>query len=286
MAHPPRLADSDRCRALLAQVGGTDVTALSPARLRLHWALQPVASVGFTLLDPAEDFSHTTLFFRSGRLQTRPTSSGVRAALLLEEDELAVLEEETIVERQPIAGATLDDLYNTMHRWVSVRGCADHQLARPTHDLPDHPVSTGAAFEPADDDHTAELCRWFRLGFEVVCAVADAEPRAGEVMMWPHHFDTATLIALGGDRTVGVGYTPGDSGYPQPYFYVTPWPYPEGSDLPPLAGGGHWHQEGWTGAVLTGEAFLSTPPEQRVDALDRFLRSALDATIPNGERTP
>ena len=74
---------------------------------------------------------------------------------------------------------------------------------------------------------------------------------------WPHHFDIATLLAAGGEggeaRTIGFGMSPGDGSYGQPYFYVSPWPYPEPQRLRPLTQGGRWHTEGWLGAVLTGE---------------------------------
>ena len=76
-------------------------------------------------------------------------------------------------------------------------------------------------------------------------------------------------------RSVGVGMTPGDGGYPEPYFYVTPWPYPNPEVLPRLATGS-WHTEGWTGAVLTGTEALAGEVEERTRA---FLAEAVEACM-------
>ena len=76
-------------------------------------------------------------------------------------------------------------------------------------------------------------------------------------------------------RSIGVGFSPGDGSYDQPYFYVTPWPYPDTEDLPPLAVGAHWHRTGWTGAVLTAERLISVPFAEQ----QRTAREALDRAV-------
>ena len=94
----------------------------------------------------------------------------------------------------------------------------------------------------------------------------------------------ATLITLetGPDgsalRSVGVGLSPGDHFYAEPYWYVSPWPHPERSParLPELPAGGHWHGEGFTAAILTGTQLLTggTDASQR-ERLQRFLDAAI-----------
>jgi hypothetical protein len=89
----------------------------------------------------------------------------------------------------------------------------------------------------------------------------------------PEPADGASAEASG--RTIGAGLSPGDGSYDEPYFYVTPWPYPKGKDLPPLPLG-HWHTEFWTGAVLTGSELAAAGgyPKDRVQA---FLEAAVAA---------
>src|SRR5262249_49771932 len=73
---------------------------------------------------------------------------------------------------------------------------------------------------------------------------------AGPVLCWPHHFDIASLVSLGGERTIGAGFVPRDAQFPDPSWYGPPWPRPGTPPaLAPLQAG-VWNTEGWFGAVL------------------------------------
>ena len=50
--------------------------------------------------------------------------------------------------------------------------------------------------------------------------------------------------------------SPGDESYQQPYFYVNPWPHLDADGLPPAPAPGHWHRDGFVGAIATGEELL------------------------------
>ena len=84
-------------------------------------------------------------------------------------------------------------------------------------------------------------------------------------------------VSLDSDRSIGVGMSPGDGAYDEPYWYVTPYPIPDGVSLAPLGGGGHWHTEGWTGAVLNASS-LESDGAQQARQLAEFLQSAFDAS--------
>ena len=105
-----------------------------------------------------------------------------------------------------------------------------------------------------------ELARWFANAECVLTEAAANYPSATAVRCWPHHFDIGFLVLLEAGRRPGNGgergesaCRRGDSSYPQPYFYVNPYPRPEDPPEAELAGGGHWHSEGFFGAVLLGE---------------------------------
>ena len=70
--------------------------------------------------------------------------------------------------------------------------------------------------------------------------------------------------------------TPGDDSYPDPYVYVTPWPYPEVDDLPKLPPPATWHTVDWVGAVLTADDLVGAGDEaaQAVRAAS-FARAAI-----------
>ena len=74
---------------------------------------------------------------------------------------------------------------------------------------------------------------------------------------------------------MGVGQSPGDDSYAEPYWYAGPYPFPPVNDLPQLAGGGHWHTEGWVGAVLPASDYIDAP-DQRAQ-VGAFIDSAVAA---------
>jgi len=72
------------------------------------------------------------------------------------------------------------------------------------------------------------------------------------VRCWPHHYDLATLFVLEeGDpetvRSIGLGLSPGDESYAEPYFYCTPWPPPNALPEPPAPL--CWHTKAFTSLV-------------------------------------
>jgi hypothetical protein len=161
---------------------------------------------------------------------------------------------------------------------------APTDLIRPGDDFPDHPVRSGARFTGGDISSRTELARWYSNALFVLSDAAESEPGASMVRTWPHHFDIATLITIEeaedqeNTRRIGVGMSPGDSDYDEPYFYTTPWPYPRHVTLSPLAGRGLWHMTGWTGAVLKGSRLIDNADGTlQLERARKFLASAIPA---------
>jgi hypothetical protein len=223
-------------------------------RLIAHWAAQLVAAAGTTFAPAREDFSHTNLgWVRAlGALAGQPIGDRqVCAALRLSDLHLLVVEGDSILAQLELAGATMQDAL----AWLGgalrdVDSRLDAALGYPTHEMPKHAVGDGAPFPAADRAVLEELAPWFANAQLIAGAVANSEENAAEPRCWPHHFDLATLITLDGERTIGVGMSPGDGSYADPYFYVTPWPYPSQTEDLPRLPAGHWHTQSWVGAVL------------------------------------
>jgi hypothetical protein len=265
-------------------VGAVLPGQLSAARVELHFAAQLVSAAGTSLLTPDVDFSHTNLGWDSaldllaGR---RVGDASLRAALVFESLELAVLEGGLERASHPLIGSTMAQGL----AWLGERIAGDPQrLSLPVHDMPDHPVAAGAPFAETAAAARTELAAWFANATAAIHAAVAEDRRASSVRCWPHHFDVASLITLdeGADaeeaRSIGVGFSPGDGSYDQPYFYVTPWPYPPADALPALPGGAGWHTEVWTGAVLTAEAVISKPASRQAAVVQDALGSAVAAS--------
>jgi hypothetical protein len=274
-------------------LGAVDPRGLAEARLQLHWAAQAAAAVGKQLLPSRPDYGEQS-FQWSGTHRAlvqglvegdRPFRSALRPAspaLMLLGGEGEILRE------MPLDGRTLDELYDWMGDEVEMLlgRPLEKPLERPG-ELPAHPVGTGAPFStaaPAPADIAfAELGRYFDNLDRLLKRIEDRNPGASPVRCWPHHFDLATLILLdpGADpekaRSIGVGLSPGDGTYPEPYLYVLPWPKPEGLDLPELKSG-CWHTEGWTGAVLQASGFTAAGSNgAQAQRVEDFLESAVAA---------
>lgn len=83
------------------------------------------------------------------------------------------------------------------------------------------------------------------------------------VQLWPHNFDMALLWLSGNridskdpddaensDEQMNFGFEPGDKFIPEPYFYVTAYPTPDGLTDLALPEPAYWITEGFTGAIL------------------------------------
>lgn len=266
------------------RLGTVSPSELSGARLQLHWAAQLVSAPGVSLLSPEEDYSHTNLVWdpELGVLSGRNVGSvPLRAALVFEGLELLVLDAERERSSMRLAGHTVRRGLS----WLAQELAGDDAaLALPVHDMPSHPVGEGGVFSDAGARARSELAAWFANASSLILEVAADEATASPVRCWPHHFDVATLITLDAGvgaeeaRSIGVGFSPGDGSYDQPYFYVTPWPYPDVTHLPSLSGDMDWHTSGWTGAVLTAERLVSVPPGEQERTARRALGRAVAAS--------
>lgn len=271
--------------------GGRAPTDLVDARLQLHWAAQLASAVGATLLPAAADDSHTNLEWLSapavlaGRLTAEPPRC--RAALRPADLRLFILDEgDAPIAEHALHGMTLSQGMVWLEQELAA--VARRPLARPLRrhqlDLPQHAAGRGAAFSTTDAAAFSELGRWYANADGILRQLAQRTRNASPVRCWPHHFDIATLITLEAnaageaERTIGVGMSPGDASYTEPYWYVTPWPCPDAPRLAPLDGDGEWHRTGWLGAVLTGSKVArQDSAEAQARLVNAFISSAVDA---------
>jgi hypothetical protein len=259
------------------------------ARTQIHWALQPMASVGNLLVPHQPDFSEQSFqWSEDDQCLCQSKVKGAttfRAALRLSPPALLLLTEADETPRaMPLTGVTLDDAY----RWVehNVADLLGKPLAGPLErpsGFPDHPFADGAPFDAADRAAFHAIATLFCDANLALSGWAARRAETPGVLCWPHHLDLAALLTLelGDDgeasRSVGVGMVPGDEGRRDPYFYVTPWPRPEATEPlhPALPSGGVWNTEGWFGAVLPIAALSGLERREQEAAVGEFLRQAV-----------
>ena len=252
-------------------------TEPSSALAELHWAAQLPARVGATLLAPEADFGHLSLTWNesaaslvTGLVTAQAPERAFRAALRPADAELLLLDlRDGVWESYPLAAHTLQEADRWLTERVAERRGETTALVAPPHEMPAHPIAEGARFGFEEAPPRRALSDWYSNIDHLLHGVRREERRAGPVRVWPHHFDIATLITLDPDRpaeearSLGLGWSPGDSNYAQPYLYATPWPYPDANKLPEAPAGARWHSEGWVGCVLLASDLVQSEDQEQ-----------------------
>lgn len=202
-------------------LGSVLPTQLSRTRVELHWAAQLLSAPGTSLLPAKPDYSQTNLGWDSGLevLSGRHVGpSSLQAALVFRDLELLVLENGAERDSRRLAGCTMQEATD----WLAERFAGGRSAFElPAHQMPSSPLREGAPFEGAGAAERSELAAWFANATAALRAAVSDEEDASLVRCWPHHFDIASLVTLdpGEDaeeaRSIGVGFSPGDSSYAQ-----------------------------------------------------------------------
>jgi hypothetical protein len=240
-------------------------TALAAARALAHRAVQWPARAARANLEPVPDDSHTSLTWDPimAALLGQPLEGGVRVGLRVGVHEL-VFTRGSRTEACALAGKSDAEAGNWLDGMLAAEGLKPASGTKLPYEMP----STLFA-RPADEaPRLAALSVWFAAGAELLEELRKKykrfKPGPGPVRCWPHHFDIAILVRLEeghpeSARAIGIGMSPGDNYYAQPYFYVGPYPKPDTDNLPQLPPGSRWHTKDFFGAVATAIDLLELP---------------------------
>jgi hypothetical protein len=259
---------------------------LAQARIQLHYAIQPLAATAAALCEKKEDSSHLALYWDDNLgFKTQVITSIQSCRIVLDPITLTleiVGDLNQVISIFALSDRTLSEGFDWIKTVIKGLGGAAElitSISYPPDDFPDSDLARSATFNRQSP--TSSLADYYASANQVLQALTQSEPLASPVRIWPHHFDIATLISIpseinGEEKTIGVGLSPGDSSYDEPYWYVTPYPYPENREnLPILDGNGFWHTSGWVGAVLIASQFGE--PNASIDQIKTFVNSAIAA---------
>jgi hypothetical protein len=257
---------------------------LSQARLAAHHAVQWLARAARAYIEPTADDSHTNLGWDQalGALTTHPLSDGSRLALSIAD--LTLLQLGTPTSELSLKDRNDGDIRAWLGLRLSAKGFDPSALDKTLpYELPASAIATGGRYL-LDDLQSAlgELAGWYdnasRALEDVRQGLVAHGLRAPPVRCWPHHFDLDTLIYFDAQntRSMGVGFSPGDHYYDEPYFYVSIHPAPVATALRALPLG-HWHSHDFTAAIATAGRILDENDQGAT--VGSFLRSATDIII-------
>jgi hypothetical protein len=269
-------------------LGSSSPGLLVQARETLHHAAQLLALAGASYLEPRDDDSHTSMSWvpEQHALATQPIQArtmfrfGLRADTL----DLLLLDNASRAVRTSFSldGRTRTEALAWMRSCLAEIGLPPEGLRTSLH-FAIAPDSTdrGEPFRRPSDGSLDELANWYADAAIVLEAERASRAGAEPVRCWPHHFDIATLVRLpspGKLQTVGIGLSPGDASFTEPYFYVGPYPAPTAT-LRSLEVG-MWHTGSWWGAALSASDVVNQASSHEQSARVRaFISGAVERLL-------
>ena len=269
-------------------IGQHDPAKLGKARLQAHYAVQWLARAARAYVPPQADDSHTNLGWDDALdgFTTHALKDGAHLGLRISDLTLVMLDAQKA--DFPLNGRTDADARTWLGAQLSARGLDAGALDAPSpYAIDADPIAGGAAYDAGGQkDALRELAAWFsnadRSLTSIRNQIVNRKHTASAVRCWPHHFDLATLVSLdeaGGEnaRSVNAGFSPGDEHYQEPYFYVSPYPYPDADALPQPHALGHWHTRHFTAAIAPAKRIVATNHSQH--DVEAFLAHAIEGSI-------
>ncbi|MEM9317027.1 MAG: hypothetical protein AAGA95_20650 [Pseudomonadota bacterium] len=229
---------------------------LETARRLSHAAVQWASRAARANLPALPDDSHSNLGWSHGHtaLLSHRLDGDHQLGFSFTEASLLWLQTGEVTRSQPVADLDDAGLGTICDSWLNSAGLRSATQAVMPYELE---AVTYRPLRSGEQRRALEtLGAWFATTHNtlesLIAEFGDGAPGALTPRCWPHHFDLATLFALEkGDpehaRSVGVGLSPGDAAYEEPYLYCSPWPVAE--ELPPAPDEFHWHTDGFTSLV-------------------------------------
>jgi hypothetical protein len=271
--------------SLWRPINGLDRGKLTEARLQAHYAAQWLARTARAYVPPQPNDSHTNLGWddAQGVFATHPLPDGARLTLRVSDLTLVIVNAAGKTPFFTLDGHTDADVRAWLGGELGGKGLDARKLDEPSpYEMPAHAIAKGAKYSigglvPA----LGNLSVWYAnangLLNDVRQHLATRGLHAPAVRCWPHHFDLDSLVTLAPDRTVGLGFSPGDEYYDEPYFYVTIYPEPDATMLPQLHMLGHWHTHEFVAAIARASKIVAVK-NQKVDT-EAHLIATVDVAI-------
>ncbi len=189
---------------------------------------------------------------------------------------------------QPLGRQSAEDLSETIREFLTGGG-VDQRFVPDTTSGDGHGVLDGRVREGYSAEIAASLAQaWRELASAFTDFRAGIPEETSPINLWPGHFDMAVMWLAGekipgqdptdeeySDKQMNFGFSFGDAGIPEPYFYNTAYPLPDAFPGLVLPGNAYWHSEGFNGAVLRYRDLVSQQdPHATLLELWHFLLAA------------
>ena len=257
---------------------------LADIRSQLHKSTQLVALAARGQLPESKEDKYASLIWNTEKKllvsQFFGDQKNIQTAIDFSSFSLVVLVEEIIYQSFDLNNKTIDEALNWLKGVLQklLIDTSSLSLKLPYKFLED--VLPGDQLHIENTDISSELTIWFDNTFNVLNSFKQNKSKTPDIWIWPHHFDIAMLWELPEGKSIGMGLSPGDKYIANPYYYISPYPYPNKKDLheiKPIVG--NWHTEDWTGLVLNSSEVLKETAELEENIVFDFLKNGFDISI-------
>ncbi|MEQ8323622.1 MAG: hypothetical protein RIC15_11875 [Vicingaceae bacterium] len=240
----------------------------------LHIAAQYLAAASISFLTKENDDSHTNLAWDNSTkslLSRSLRDDGLHMALSLKDFSIEFRRKEMVLAKVPLSQTRHGDNI----KWISevFRDLLyEHPYEFNLHyELPYDDVNQDYVFPYRDEVALKEHAELRSIAHNVLSEIAMNHNEPVEVRVWPHHFDSGSLLWMGEMDSLGIGLAMADSMIKQPYFYVSGWHGPEMTDTKGFSSlkKGSWLTDQWKGAVLKAKG-------KSVNEIRQFFNEAME----------
>jgi len=247
---------------------------------------------GRYLIPQAADDSNTSMQYCPERqmLTGSPLAGGFRLGLFLTRLEIMLLDAEyTPVATILLEGKDRRQAFKAIKQMLETSGIAASELKDKMHyEIPYHRIQDGYPFTIFDQKYFDENTITRHDSGILLQSIVSRFPDAAPVRVWPHHFDTGTIIPVeysdSGEVStyLGLGYAIPDALIAEPYFYLNFRSGDQGRKVEKLPGlpAGNWMLPRWNGAVLRLSEILNfMSAEKQEDFVKSFFDSGIEILL-------
>lgn len=266
-------------------MSGNIKNTLKQGREETHRAIQLVGSFprNFLPYDPSDASASLIWNDQISGFETQEVK-GIKVGFNLIEQSILLLKDDTVNSTISTINETFELTFSTLSSELEKMGFEvksfNYELP---YELPRAITNRGNPFTRQDVHALKKLVELYSLTNSILSEVFKVVDEASDIRCWPHHYDLATLVTVEAHedpekaKSIGFGFSPGDGDYDEPYFYLTPWPYPSANDLYELTTPAFWNTDGWTGGVLKA---LDVPHDKEKTIITNFFESGFKKLKP------
>jgi len=185
-----------------------------------HHAAQFISMVGKQLIPQRDDDSNSSMRYqvRNQMLTGEEIVSGSRMTLNLSDLSLGILNNGISSPNSvSLPGLTKSEAFNKLFHILNIEGINTINFKPELH------------FKENEIQFIEEHIKYRHNARLVLQKIGEHHPSADFIRIWPHHFDTGTILPLHSNsrgeviRSIGMGWAIPDSMVQEPYFYLSIW---------------------------------------------------------------